>query len=216
VAPANTMGTTKQLGERLTMSANKYSGGHEITLASVRFGNVTDSSHSVIPLFRKQISDGGPVTLTDERMTRFFLTYPDIVELVFGALESAEGGEVFLSKMAAVRIDDLAAAMIETLAPKYGYEPESIDVEVVDLRTGETLHEETMTEHEADRALESDSLYAIPPDTENDPYYGYSADLVEFEPATDIVRSSKHAEKLSHQKIVAMLDNCGALEVTHE
>jgi len=216
VEPANTMGTTKLLGERLTTAGNKYSGGHDITLASVRFGNVIDSSQSVVPLFRDQIRDGGPVTLTDERMTRFFLTYVDIADLVLGALEHANGGEIFLSKMAAVRIDDLATAMVESLAPAYNYDPDDIDIEVVGRRTGETLHEEIMTARESERAFESDDLYAILPDTENDPYYDYTGDLDGFEPVNGITRSSADADKLSTDEIVTLLERNGALEATYE
>jgi FlaA1/EpsC-like NDP-sugar epimerase len=84
--PANTMGTTKLLGEKLVTAANKYSGSHDIRLASVRFGNVINSSQSVIPVFREQIEEGDPVTLTDSKMNRFFLTYDDVAELVLGAM----------------------------------------------------------------------------------------------------------------------------------
>jgi FlaA1/EpsC-like NDP-sugar epimerase len=84
--PANTMGTTKLLGEKLVTAANKYSGSHDIRLASVRFGNVTNSSQSVIPVFREQIEEGDPVTLTDSKMNRFSLTYDDVAELVLGAM----------------------------------------------------------------------------------------------------------------------------------
>jgi UDP-N-acetylglucosamine 4,6-dehydratase len=90
--PANTMGTTKLLGEKLITAGNKYKGEADLRLASVRFGNVINSSRSVIPIFRDQISDGGPVTLTDPRMTRFFLTYDDISHLVRSALEYTTGG----------------------------------------------------------------------------------------------------------------------------
>jgi FlaA1/EpsC-like NDP-sugar epimerase len=99
VHPANTMGTTKLLGEKLVTAGNKYAGRSDLQLASVRFGNVIGTSQSVVPLFRRQIADGGPVTLTDDRMTRFFLTREQMADLVVGALRYTEGGEVFLHEM---------------------------------------------------------------------------------------------------------------------
>ncbi|OYR79706.1 capsule biosynthesis protein CapD [Halorubrum ezzemoulense] len=203
VHPANTMGTTKLLGEKLVTAGNTYSGGNNIDLASVRFGNVINSSQSVIPLFTEQIRDGGPVTLTDERMTRFFLTYDDVFDLVTGAAKKTTGGEVFVYKMSAIKIANLVEAMIEVLAPKYSYDPEDIEIEIIGPRPGETFHEEIMTEREARRAYENDSMYAIlPEETETrtpTPPQG-------FEDASDIVLSSENAEKLSKNEIVSLLE----------
>jgi FlaA1/EpsC-like NDP-sugar epimerase len=212
VDPANTMGTTKLLGEKLVTAANKYRGERDITLASVRFGNVINSSQSVVPLFTRQIREGGPVTLTDERMTRFFLTYDDVAALVKDALRYTDGGEVFVSKMPAIRIEDLAEAMIETLAPEYGHDPADIDIEVVGRRVGETFHEEIMTEHEMTRAVENESTYAILPETNH--YLNHSG-LDGFEEATDIVRSSGEAGYLAKEEIVSMLEDTGSIGVVH-
>jgi FlaA1/EpsC-like NDP-sugar epimerase len=206
VHPANTMGTTKLLGEKLVTAGNTYSGGSDIELASVRFGNVINSSRSVIPLFAEQIRDGGPVTLTDERMTRFFLTYDDVFDLATGAAKNTTGGEVFVYKMPAIRIADLAEAMIETLAPNHGYDPEDVEIEIIGPRPGETFHEEIMTEREARRAYENDSMYAILPEATEirtpTPPDG-------FEVASDIVLSSENAEKLSKNEIVSLLETNG-------
>ncbi|MCY4732123.1 polysaccharide biosynthesis protein [Natronomonas gomsonensis] len=213
VDPANTMGTTKLLGEKLVTAGNTYSGGSDIDLASVRFGNVIKSSQSVIPLFTEQIRGGGPVTLTDERMTRFFLTYDDVFDLVTGAAEKTTGGEVFVYKMPAIRIPDLADAMIETLAPTYGYSPEDIEIEVIGPRPGETFHEEIMTDRESRRAYENGSMYAILPEaTETrtpDPPEG-------FEEVDDLILSSKNAEKLSKSEIVSLLETNGSIKTTNE
>ncbi|WP_050033590.1 polysaccharide biosynthesis protein [Halorubrum halophilum] len=213
VDPANTMGTTKLLGEKLVTAGNTYSGGSDIDLASVRFGNVIKSSQSVIPLFTEQIAEGGPVTLTDERMTRFFLTYEDVFDLVTGAAKKTTGGEVFVYKMPAIRIPDLADAMIETLAPQYGYGPSDIEIEVIGPRPGETFHEEIMTNRESLRAYENGSMYAILPEaTETrtpDPPEG-------FEKVDDIVLSSKDAEKLSKSEIVSLLETKDSLETINE
>jgi UDP-N-acetylglucosamine 4,6-dehydratase len=210
VNPANTMGTTKLLGEKLITAGNKHSGRPDLRLASVRFGNIINSSQSVIPLFTDQIRAGGPVELTDERMTRFFLTYDDVFELVTQALERMEGGEVFVHKMEAIRIADLAAAMVETLAPAFGHDPADIDIEVVGRRPGETFHEEIMTERETRRACETESLYAIPP--EDMGYLSYEPPEG-FSEATDIVRSSKNAETLSKDEIAALLESSGVAGV---
>jgi len=122
VDPANTMGTTKLLGERLITAGNKHSGRSELRFISVRFGNILNSSQSVVPLFTQQIRDGGPVTLTDKRMTRFFLSYDDVYDLISQAIEKTEGGEVFVYKMPAIKIEDLAEAMIDVFAPQFGHE----------------------------------------------------------------------------------------------
>ncbi|QLH76822.1 SDR family NAD(P)-dependent oxidoreductase [Halosimplex rubrum] len=208
VNPANTMGTTKLLGERLITAGNKHRGRSDLRLASVRFGNVLNSSHSVVPLFERQIRDGGPVELTDRRMTRFFLTHDDLFELVTGALELTNGGEVFLAKMSAIRIEDLATAMVETAAPKYGQDPEDIEIDIVGKRPGETFHEEIMTPRERDRVIENENLYAIPP--ESGGYFSYEK-IESFEPASDVVRSSEDAETLPKDEIVDLLKANGGL-----
>ncbi|GAA0547298.1 polysaccharide biosynthesis protein [Halorubrum ejinorense] len=213
VDPANTMGTTKLLGEKLVTAGNTYSGESDIDLASVRFGNVIKSSQSVIPLFTEQIAEGGPVTLTDERMTRFFLTYGDVFDLVTGATEKTTGGEVFVYKMPAIRIPDLANAMIETLAPQYGYAPSDIDIEVIGPRPGETFHEEIMTERESRRAYENGSMYAILPEATETRTPDPPED---FEPVDHIVLSSKDAEKLSKSEIVTLLETNGSSETSNE
>lgn len=208
VHPANTMGTTKLLGEKLVTAGNTYSGRSDIDLASVRFGNVINSSQSVIPLFIEQIRDGGPVTLTDERMTRFFLTYDNVFDLVTGAADKTTGGEVFVYKMPAIQIADLADAMIEALAPNFGYKPEDIEIEIIGPRPGETFHEEIMTEREARRAYENESMYAILPEATEmrtpSPPEGFAE-------ASNIVLSSKNAEKLSKNEIVSLLETNGSI-----
>ena len=203
VDPANTMGTTKLLGEKLVTAGNKYRGRSDIKLASVRFGNVINSSGSVVPRFIEQIRRGGPVKLTDQRMTRFMLTYDDVASLVTQAMENTNGGEIFISKMPAIRIEDLVGAMVDFLAPKHGHDPDDIDMEVIGPRVGETFHEEIMTEREAARALESDSLYAIPP--ESNGYLDHDG-IEGFAEASDIVRSSENANHLSKGEIASLID----------
>ncbi len=210
VNPANTMGTTKLLGEKLITAGNNHRGDRDIRFASVRFGNIINSSQSVIPIFTDQIRGGGPVTLTDLRMTRFFLTYDDVFDLVSQAISNTQGGEVFVYKMPAIKIEDLANAMIKTLAPQFGYDPSDIDIELIGRRPGETFHEEIMTQREARRAGENETIYAIPPDMSE---FQTENNASKFEPASDIVLSSKHASKLSKDEIVDLLQENGALPV---
>lgn len=208
VNPANTMGTTKLLGEKLVTAGNKYRGTSDIRLSSIRFGNVVNSSHSVVPVFEKQIANGGPVTLTDARMSRFFITYGEICELVIKAIERTQGGEIFINKMPAVEIDDLAKTMIETIAPTYERDPGNIEIIETGMRIGETLHEEIMTRREGERVLEDDSTYAIPPQSLGKKYFVYG-NLAGFEPATNLIRTSKDATSLSCDEIKALLSSGG-------
>ncbi len=161
--PTNTMGATKLLAERLISSANYYKGSRAATFTSIRFGNVMGSRGSVIPLFRRQIEKGGPVTVTDGAITRFMMTTRDAVTLVFMATALAQGGEVFTLKMPALRLGDLIDVMIENLAPKFGYDPSEIRIEQIGLRPGEKPYEEILTQADAENAYENDFMYITPP-----------------------------------------------------
>lgn len=205
VNPANTMGTTKLLGEKLVTAANKYSGREDIQLCSVRFGNVVNSSQSVIPVFRDQIEKGGPITLTDPRMTRFFLTYDDVADLVINAMKYTEGGEVFVHKMDAVQIEDLAEAMIEAFAPKAGYDPSEIEITLTGRRVGETFDEKILTEREVTRTLENESLYAVTPEQAGENGYLSHDGLDGFEEVDNVVLSSHNAEQLERDEILGLL-----------
>ncbi len=163
VNPTGVMGTTKLLTEKMTTSANYYKGARKTVLSCVRFGNVLKSSGSVIPLFRKQIKKGGPITVTDERMTRFFMSKDQAVDLILKATMQAEGGEVFILKMDAINIMGLAEAMRDKYAPKYGYKIEDITIETKGIREGEKFHEELMTKHEATNVKELEDMFIICP-----------------------------------------------------
>lgn len=166
VNPANVMGATKLLAERLITSANYYKGARKTIFSSVRFGNVLGSRGSVIPLFKKQIEKGGPVTITNNEMTRFIMPMHDAINLLFKATELAQGGEIFIFKMDAIKITDLAEVMVEELAPKYGYSPNEIKMEMIGTKPGEKLYEELMTEDEARRALETEDMFIVLPEME--------------------------------------------------
>ena len=165
VNPINVMGATKLLAERLTVSANFYKGLKKTTFSCVRFGNVFDTRGSVIPLFRKQINNGGPLTITNPNMTRFMMSIPKAIELVLKTAEFAKGGEIFLLKMPALRIGDLAETIIEEFAPKYGHDPNEIEIKTIGRRAGEKLYEELMTEDEATDAYEDEEMFVVLPKT---------------------------------------------------
>jgi FlaA1/EpsC-like NDP-sugar epimerase len=161
VNPINVMGATKLLAERLTISANNYTGNKNTVFSCVRFGNVLDSRGSVVPLFKNQIKKGGPVTITSSNMTRFIMGIPQAVQLILKACEISEGKEIFILKMPALNIVDLAEVMIEEFAPLYGYKPKDIEIQMIGKRIGEKTYEELMTEDEMVNAVDEGKLYII-------------------------------------------------------
>lgn len=163
VNPSNVMGATKLLAERLTISANSYQGHKNTIFSCVRFGNVLNSRGSVVPLFLNQIKKGGPVTITHPDMKRFVMDIPSATRLILMAGMLAQGREVFILKMPAIRIVDLAEVMIEMLAPNFGYDSKSVPIELIGLRCGEKIDEVLMTVDETMSAFENDNLYYILP-----------------------------------------------------
>ncbi|MDB9898674.1 polysaccharide biosynthesis protein [Gammaproteobacteria bacterium] len=145
VRPTNVMGASKRFAEMIVQSLNDQNQDHIFCM--VRFGNVLNSSGSVIPLFRKQISEGGPITLTDKRVTRFFMTIAEASSLVIQAGELAKGGDVFILDMGEqVKILDLAEKLIYLSGRNIMQESngEGIEIQEVGLRPGEKLFEELL------------------------------------------------------------------------
>ncbi len=161
VNPINVMGASKLLAERLTISANRYKGKRKTAFSCVRFGNVLDSNGSIVPLFKKQISQGGPLTLTNTAMTRFVMSISKAIELVLKTTMEAEGGEIYILKMPALRIKDLAEVMIEQFAPKYGFKPGDIETKIIGTRFGEKICEELMTIAECKNMREANEMFEI-------------------------------------------------------
>ncbi len=151
VNPVNLYGATKLCLEKLFVAGNNYAGGKKTRFGVVRYGNVMGSRGSVIPLFLEKRATG-VLPITDERMTRFWITLDQGVDTVLFALHSMHGGEVFVPKIPSMRITDLAQA----IAP-------DCKLKINGIRPGEKLHEVLMTEDEADRALDTKDYYVIKP-----------------------------------------------------
>lgn len=151
VAPANLYGATKLCAEKLFVQSNAYSGDTGTHFSCVRYGNVMGSRGSVIPIFMQQRATG-EVTITDERMTRFWLTLEQGVRFVIKCIGIMHGGEVFVPKIPSMKLVDLA----ETLAP-------SCRRKVTGIRPGEKLHELLLSEDEARHSVEVDNMYVIQP-----------------------------------------------------
>jgi FlaA1/EpsC-like NDP-sugar epimerase len=151
------------MGERLMSAANGNLRGNGPIFASTRFGNVLGSRGSVIPIFRKQIKSGGPVTLTDPKMTRFIMSIGEAVQLVIDSAILAQGGEVFVTKMPVIRIEDLAEVMVEKLGPRYGIQPGRIEIKIIGVKPGEKMYEELMNHEETRRALELERYFVVLP-----------------------------------------------------
>ena len=163
VNPTNVMGTSKLMCERLITAANAQRHAGDPIFASTRFGNVLGSRGSVVPLFMKQIAAGGPVTLTDPGMTRFIMTLREAASLVMESVHVAQGGEVFVMKMPAVRIEDLAHVLIDRLAPRHGPEREAIELRTIGVKPGEKLYEELLSEEEVRRTVETRNFFVVLP-----------------------------------------------------
>lgn len=161
VNPTNVMGTSKLMGERLVSAANLRSGTP--IFASTRFGNVVGSRGSVVPLLVNQIREGRPITITDRRMTRFVMTIAEAAAMVVASARLARGGEVFVSRMPVVRIEDLADAIVHEAAPGLGIDPERVERRYIGAKTGEKLFEELMSEEETHRAREVSGFFVLLP-----------------------------------------------------
>jgi len=209
VNPTNVMGATKLLAERFTVSSNYFKGLKKTALSCVRFGNVLNSRGSVIPLFKKQISKGGPVTVTNPDMTRFIMEIDHAVELVLRAAETAKGGEIFILKMPAIKIGDLAEAAINYFAPKFGHDPKKIKIKNIGRRVGEKTNEELITLNESENTYEFDEMFIVLPSGE------VTADLAnriakkikskKYKKPKEIIYSSKNVKLLDKSEAIKLL-----------
>jgi UDP-N-acetylglucosamine 4,6-dehydratase/5-epimerase len=159
----NTMGATKLLAERLTIAAHHYKGDKKTIFSSVRFGNVLNSSGSIIGLFKNQIENKNPITITSPDMTRFIMSIPQAVKLVLETAKIAQGGEIFILKMPVFKLNDLTEVIIEEEASRLNMNPNAIKIKNIGLRAGEKMFEDLMTEEESKNTLETKSYFIIIP-----------------------------------------------------
>jgi len=194
-------------------AANSHKKNKGPVFASTRFGNVLGSNGSVIPIFCNQIANGGPVTLTHRDMTRFVMSIQESVRLVIDSALLAKGGEVFITKMPVVRIEDLAKAMIDNLAPRYGKSSDDIEIIEIGVKPGEKLYEELLSYEETRRSLELEKYFSITPAFKgiySDISYNYES-LVSDEVKNPYV--SAEVPSLSLIEVSAMLKNYGLLDI---
>jgi UDP-N-acetylglucosamine 4,6-dehydratase/5-epimerase len=158
VKPVNAMGISKAMMEKIVCSQNRFESN--TTFCCVRYGNVMGSRGSVIPLFRKQIEEDAPLTITVPEMTRFLMTLDESVDLVLKALTSGRGGEVFVRKAPACTVKALAEAMREKYSPRKATHP----IEETGIRPGEKIHEILVNEYELQRSTEESNYFVIHPE----------------------------------------------------
>ena len=154
VKPVNVMGMTKALQERIVLRSNISHANRGTRLACVRYGNVLRSRGSVVPLFRRQLSLGQRITVTDERMTRFLLTLNEAIDLVLYAAEATQGGEVFVRKAPATRVLDIARVLCEEAGRPFEYD-------IIGMLPGEKLNEILISEEELGRTEDCGDYYKI-------------------------------------------------------
>jgi FlaA1/EpsC-like NDP-sugar epimerase len=150
--PINVMGMTKALQERIFSTSNLHSASTRFVLA--RYGNVLASRGSVIPYFHEQIRNGGPVTITDTRMTRFLLSLENAVDVILAVVAHGRAGETYIPRVPASRITDVAKALIEN---------RPIEIKTVGIRPGEKLHECLVSSEEATRTYVRGDYYVVAP-----------------------------------------------------
>ena len=192
VNPVNLYGATKLCAEKIIVQGNAYAAHSDTKLACVRYGNVLGSRGSVVPLFRDQAERGG-LTITDDRMTRFWITLDQAVDLVLYALEHMRGGEVFIPKIPSMRVVDLAEAM----AP-------GIPIRVTGIRPGEKLHELLLTSDEARHAVDAGDVYVVLPEH---PWWSDSSGWLDGKPLEDsfVYASDSNEEWLGVDELRALV-----------
>jgi len=154
VSPLNTYGATKLLMERIFVSANNYRGNRKTKFCCVRYGNVLGSRGSIVPIFVNQIKNNQKITITDPNMTRFNITMDDALNLIFRSVKYGNGGEVFVPKLKAYKVEDMKNAIIELLNA-------NDDSEIINIRPGEKLHEMLINRDEIRSTYENQDDYII-------------------------------------------------------
>ena len=198
VNPVNLYGATKLCAEKIFVQGNAYAAQKRTRIACVRYGNVVGSRGSVVPVFRDQMLRDGRITITDERMTRFWITLPQAVDLVLHALENMEGGEIFVPKIPSMKVTDLA----EAIAP-------GAPSEIIGIRPGEKLHELLLTTDESRHAVDAGDVYVVLPEH---PWWDAMGPTVVGKALPDefVYSSDQNEEWLSVADLHALLDSPAA------
>ncbi|HDH97465.1 MAG TPA: polysaccharide biosynthesis protein [Proteobacteria bacterium] len=201
VNPANAMGASKLMAEKLITAAHYHRGAHKTVFCAVRFGNVLGSSGSVIPTFIRQLEQSLPLMITEPEMTRFFISTSEAVQLTLQAAAMAQGGEIFCRFMPAVRLIDLASVLAEALGVQARYE-------VVGLRPGEKMHEELYTADEARHTYLLGDLFIIVPQLGSKPELPREA-----QPVAPVALSSADVKPVKPQTILRFLKEEGIIQM---
>lgn len=206
IAPTNTYGASKLMAERLISSAQYNGGGHGTIFGAVRFGNVMGSRGSVIPLFKSQVEEKKEITVTDVTMSRFMMTLTQATNLTIKAMETVQGGEVFVLKMPMVRLQDLVEVLIAEMAKKMNVTADAITIKEIGLRPGEKMYEELMTLEEARDAYELSDMFVIP-----NPYLQRDMAYLGGEKAEQQSYSSDAVPPVDRQQLLLMLQETGLI-----
>ncbi|TBN55964.1 UDP-N-acetylglucosamine 4,6-dehydratase (inverting) [Glaciihabitans arcticus] len=167
-SPINLYGATKLCADRLFISGNHYAASYETRFCVVRYGNVSGSRGSIVPIWRQLAAEGKSLPLTDTRMTRFWITLPQAVKFVLDSFESMEGGELYVPRIPSIRITDLA----EAIAP-------GAATHEIGIRPGEKLHEEMIAADDSRRTVSLGSRYVVKPHLAGWGYVDPEGDAVE-------------------------------------
>lgn len=210
--PTSVMGASKLLAERVTLTADRRTGPADPSFSAVRLGNVLGSSGSVVPVFMRQIEDGGPVTLTDERMTRFIISKRAAAEFIVDHLDPDTSGVTYIPRLESINIGDLASVMVEKYRHRSPGRNEVL-VEETGRRPGERLHEILVSPDERHRTTLRDGEFVLyPPSspTEDVPEQVNPSQI----PASGL--SSDDPTAMTHEEIRQLLQQLDATEATTE
>ncbi len=202
VEPVNAYGMSKALQEKLIIAGNVYKDGKRTVFSCVRYGNVLGSRGSIVPLFKKQITEGKPITLTHKDMTRFALTLDQAIDLVFLAYKESVGGEIFVLKNPAHTVTDLAEVMLKELDAK------NRKIETIGIRPGEKMHETLISPTESLKTVEKKDHYVVLPQVD---IAEVSKKYPNFWNDKTFRFSSDNATRLSKDELKKLLKSAGWL-----